>query len=111
MGLRLTAWLPQVATAKGGANGEADIVSAVGQQVAEEVSIHPVGGEPDADSPRYVEVNWHYGYTAALMDVLRFLGREITTHSGLLSLLTRSTRASITSAVRRVGMDDILHGF
>jgi hypothetical protein len=25
MGLRLTAWLPQVATAKGGANGEADI--------------------------------------------------------------------------------------
>lgn len=56
MGLRLTAWLPQVATAKGGANGEADIVLAVGQQVAEQVSIHPVGGEPDADSPRYVEV-------------------------------------------------------
>jgi hypothetical protein len=56
MGLRLAAWLPQSAAAKGGAKGEADIVLAVGQQVAEQVSIHPVGGEPHADLPRYVEV-------------------------------------------------------
>lgn len=27
------------------------------------------------------KIYWHYGYVAALSDVLRFLGREIITHA------------------------------
>jgi len=54
--LALYRWATSNGPSESGADGEPDIVLPVREQVRKKVGVHPVGGEAQADQPRYVEV-------------------------------------------------------